>query len=99
MKQSPIGKRGALQRAFSCDGRLLVLRGRAAWIVQLLCRAGDKGCNPIKHPARWSEYIRLLRRRGVRIETVMKPHKGDFPGMHGIYVLRSRVRLLNPRER
>ena len=71
----------------------MTFKGRYAWLLARLCQAGATGCDPRKDCApRWSEYVRQLRRRGVRIETVMEPHGGKFPGIHGRYVLRSRVR-------
>ena len=67
-------------------------KGRNAWALDRLRKAGTRGCTPITEPAfRWSAYVHNLRRLGVPIETVTEPHGGDFPGHHGRYVLRAAV--------
>ncbi|SDG18787.1 winged helix domain-containing protein [Pelagibacterium luteolum] len=66
--------------------------GRVAWALLHLLNAGPKGITVIERPApRWSQYIMLLRRSGVAIETRDEPHEGDFAGHHGRYILHSRV--------
>ncbi len=67
-------------------------KGREAWALDRLAKAGPKGCTPIEQPApRWSAYVHQLRGMGVPIETVTEAHGGDFAGTHGRYVLRARV--------
>lgn len=68
------------------------IKGREAWALDRLHRAGPKGCTPIEQPApRWSAYVHKLRRLGVPIETLFEPHGGEFSGTHGRYVLRAKV--------
>jgi hypothetical protein len=75
-------------------GKPFIIRakGRNAWALDRLRKAGARGCTPITEPAfRWSAYVHNLRRLGVPIETVTESHGGDFPGHHGRYVLRAAV--------
>ena len=70
----------------------VIVSGRDAWALQELHTAGERGCTPIDNPApRWSGYVFNLRQMGFDIETVHEPHKGQFPGTHARYVLRSKV--------
>lgn len=70
----------------------IIVKGRDCWALEELRKAGTKGCTPIDTPApRWSAYVFNLRKLGVEIETVTKPHGGNFAGHHGRYVLRSGV--------
>ena len=75
------------------EGRTLALKGRVAWALIELHRAGAMGVTPFDAPGpRWSAYIHALRREhGLDVETVHEPHRGDFPGTHARYILRSRV--------
>ena len=76
------------------DRAPVVVSGRDAWAVEQLVQAGEKGCTPMDTPGpRWSGYVFNLRRAGVDVETIHEPHKGQFPGCHARYVLRSRIRL------
>ena len=79
------------------DGAVFTVKGRDAWALAELVKAGAKGCTPIDHPGpRWSAYIHALRREcGLAIETVHETHRGPFPGTHARYVLRSVVEILN----
>jgi hypothetical protein len=58
-------------------------------------KAGTSGCTPIDNPApRWSAYVfNLKREHNLSIETRHEPHRGDFPGTHGRYVLLSPVEI------
>jgi Winged helix domain len=70
----------------------LFLKGRNAWAMRQLKRAGPDGCTPICNPApRWAAYVHNLRCLGVLIETVMEMHGKPYPGHHARYVLQSRV--------
>jgi hypothetical protein len=74
------------------DGSIVVAIGREAWALASLIEAGERGCTPIEQPApRWSHYVYLLRRRGLDIETIEERHGGPFKGLHGRYVLRTRM--------
>lgn len=76
------------------DNRLM-FKGRDAWALMELVRAGAKGCTPIDHPGpRWSGYVHKLRKAGLAIDTIHERHGGEFPGRHARYVLRSRVRII-----
>tara|TARA_R100000935_G_scaffold55957_1_gene86608 strand:- start:1427 stop:1732 length:306 start_codon:yes stop_codon:yes gene_type:complete len=70
----------------------IVVKGRDKWALGNLMNAGTTGCTPIDNPApRWSAYVFNLREMGVQIDTIHEPHGGDFSGLHGRYVLRSRI--------
>ncbi len=73
---------------------ILNLRGRLAWTLIELVKAGDNGITPLHNPApRVSHYVMTLRRKGVAIDTDMQPHGGAFPGEHGVYRLKSAVTI------
>lgn len=75
--------------------RLLAVTGRAAWALNELIEAGERGCTPIENPGpRWSDYIFKLKRHGLVIETVDERHGGAFAGSHARYVLRSAVTVV-----
>ena len=70
----------------------ITVKGRVKWTLDQLRQAGLTGCTPILNPApRWSAYVKTLREMGVPIETIREPHEGDYPGVHGRYVLRATV--------
>lgn len=74
------------------EGAIVSVKGRKAWALDALIKAGERGCTPIDRPApRWSDYVFCLRRAGVAIETIDEPHAGTYSGYHGRYVLRSPV--------
>jgi hypothetical protein len=77
--------------------RVLELKGRDAWALTELIRAGDQGCTPIDTPGpRWSGYVHKLRHRyGLDIVTVTEPHGGPYKGTHARYILRSVVQPLS----
>ena len=79
------------------DGRTFTAIGRTAWALLELLRTGACGCTPIDTPGpRWSDYVyKLKRKHGLDIETVHEAHRGDFPGTHARYVLRSRVVIVS----
>lgn len=75
--------------------KFVTVVGRDEWALLALICAGKKGCTPIDNPApRWSGYIYNLRRKGFDIETKREPHDGAFPGIHGRYILHSKVRAM-----
>ncbi len=78
-------------------GRTLPLKGRDAWALSELVKAGKRGCTPIDTPGpRWSGYVHNLRQKhGLTIETVNEAHGGAFSGTHARYVLHSPVRILD----
>ena len=76
--------------------RILELKGRNAWALGELIRAGDEGCTPIYSPGpRWSSYVHKLRRRGLDIQTITETHGGPFKGTHARYILRTTVHRLS----
>lgn len=82
-------------RVGGTDGRTLKVKGRDAWALDALLRAGARGVTPIDRPApRWSHYIFKLRRAGLIVETIDEPHAGAYAGHHARYVLRSEVEVL-----
>jgi hypothetical protein len=84
---------------FRLDGHERSAKGRDAWALAELLKAGIEGCTPITHPGpRWSGYVLKLRKVGVSIETVHEMHGGPFAGRHAKYVLRSSVEVIETRE-
>jgi len=79
------------------DGTEKIFKGRYAWTLNQLVNAGHKGVTPIERPApRWSHYVMMLRRAGIKIETIDEKHGGPFAGTHGRYVLRDDIILSDP---
>ncbi len=77
------------------NGPVRAFKGRFAWALREMIRAGSRGVTPIEQPApRWSHYIYRLRREGVPIRTIPEKHAGAFPGQHGRYVLSAPVTIL-----
>ncbi|AWC22060.1 hypothetical protein CO731_01516 [Aminobacter sp. MSH1] len=78
------------------DGQTMTITGRDAWCLLRLIEAAERGCTPIEQPApRWSAYVHKLRQFGLYVETIHEGHKGDFPGNHARYVLRSTVTVID----
>ena len=76
--------------------RIVEAKGRDAWALIELIRAGDGGCTPIDHPGpRWSAYVHKLRRMGIDIQTITEAHGGPFKGTHARYILRTIVHRLS----
>lgn len=72
----------------------LHLRGRQAWALMELLKAGETGITSRQNPApRISAYVHSLRRKGVSIDTDWEKHGGTYPGEHGVYRLRSAVKI------
>ena len=78
------------------DGRTFTAKGRDAWALSALLKAGTRGCTPIDHPGpRWSGYVfNLKRKHGLDIETITESHSGPFAGSHARYRLRSNVEVI-----
>lgn len=82
-------------RLHGADGPVLKVKGRVAWTLDNLIRAGERGCTPIDHPApRWSDYVFKLRKAGVVVETIDEKHGGAYKGEHGRYVLRTTLEVI-----
>lgn len=82
-------------RVGGAAGRTLKVKGRDAWALDALLRAGERGVTPIERPApRWSHYIFKLRKAGLVVETIDEPHSGAYAGHHARYVLRSAIEVL-----
>ena len=79
------------------DGTTFTAKGRDAWALLEMLKAGANGVTPVDNPApRWSGYVfRLKRKYGLNIESIQEPHRGQFPGTHARYVLRSPVEIIN----
>ena len=78
------------------DGRAFTVKGRDAWALAELIRAGARGVTPIDVPGpRWSAYVHSLRHNhGVAVETFHEEHGGPFPGRHARYILRSLIEVI-----
>lgn len=80
---------------FRFNGTERTARGRDAWALAELLKAGADGCTPIDNPGpRWSGYVLKLRKLGLNIETVNEMHGGTFAGRHARYVLHSVIEVL-----
>ena len=92
-----MGKRLEVTARIVSDGRTFTATGRDAWALLELLKAGAKGCTPIDHPGpRWSGYVYSLKQKhGLEIETIHEPHRGQFPGTHARYVLRSPIEVIS----
>lgn len=79
------------------DGPRQTARGRDAWALDELVKAGPQGCTPIDNPGpRWSGYVFNLKRDfGLSIETRHERHRGNFPGTHGRYILHDAIEILD----
>lgn len=73
--------------------RTVVVTGkRPNWFLDVLMAVGDHGATSLQHPGvRLSDAVMKLRRAGFRIDTLDERHGGQFQGIHGRYVLRSKV--------
>jgi hypothetical protein len=77
------------------DGVWQIAKGRDAWALLELEKAGKRGCTPITTPGpRWSAYVFNLRGMGLIIETIHESHEGPFSGTHARYVLHSQISIL-----
>jgi hypothetical protein len=80
---------------FRMNGLEKAVKGRDAWALAELVKAGAEGCTPITHPGpRWSGYVLKLRKAGVAIETVHEMHGGAYAGRHAKYVLISPIEII-----
>ncbi|MCO6409049.1 winged helix domain-containing protein [Hoeflea alexandrii] len=83
-------KKLSVQFRIEPDGQMQIAKGRDAWALLKLEKAGESGCTPITTPGpRWSAYVFNLRGMGLIIETIYESHDGPFPGTHARYVLRT----------
>lgn len=79
----------------SPEGQRITLKGRVAWAVHELLKAGATRCTPIDNPCpRWSDYVFKAKRAGLDIETVTENHCGSFSGRHARYQVRSHLEVL-----
>jgi hypothetical protein len=77
------------------DGRIIVVRGRTAWALIELIKAGTSGCSVFDCPApRWSSYVHRLRKLGIPIYTKREAHHGPFAGLHARYVLQILIKII-----
>lgn len=102
-----MGKKTSIRaRVFEGDGlfdwRDITVTGRYAQALKALVEGGSKGVTALEISSwalRLSHYIHILRkdeRFRLDIETINEEHEVDGmgPGIHGRYVLKSRVELL-----
>jgi hypothetical protein len=82
------------------EGPILTFRDRLAWALLCLMEAGQAGVAPLERPApRWSQYILLLRQKGLVIETMLELHGGPYAGRRGRYRLRSLIEIVDREDR
>ncbi len=80
---------------FRTPEKELSVKGRDAWTLDRLIKAGKGGVTPLEYPApRWSGYVFNLRKLGLRITTIREKHGGSFSGQHGRYVLCTPLEVL-----
>ncbi|MFC5068898.1 winged helix domain-containing protein [Flaviflagellibacter deserti] len=78
------------------NGPVLKFKGRQAWALSELTRAGERGVTPIEVPGpRWSDYVFKLRREGVAVETIDESHAGPYAGTHARYKLATPVTIID----
>ena len=81
------------------ERREIEVVGRFAQTLKALVDAGEKGVTALdlsSWAVRLSHYIYILRgKHGLVIETIQERHEGEFPGKHGLYVLRSQVEIID----
>ena len=81
------------------ERREIEVTGRFAQTLKALVEAGEKGVKALdlsNWAVRLGHYIWVLRhKRGLVIETIQERHEGEFPGKHGLYVLRSQVEIID----
>lgn len=79
------------------DGQAFAVKGRNAWALLELIKAGPLGVTPIDNPGpRWSAYVFNLKRENhLSIETHYEGHRGAFPGTHARYVLVTNVEIVS----
>lgn len=82
------------------DGDVKQLDGRAAWMMQKLIEAGERGVTSLDLPTgvRVAHAVYLLRRDGFVISTKRESHGGPFAGVHGRYTLESSTSIIDPAE-
>lgn len=77
------------------DAPIREFKGRCAWMLCELVKAGAHGVTTLENPApRVSDYLHKLRRRGVAIETRYESHSGAYSGAHGRFVLAVPVSII-----
>ena len=80
---------------FRMDGREITARGRVAWLLAELVKAGSEGITTLQNPApRVSDYIFKARKLGVSIETLHEGHGGAYSGHHGRYRLLCAIEII-----
>jgi hypothetical protein len=58
-----------------------ILKGRVAWMLAELLRAGERGVTPIERPApRMSDYALKLRGQGIVVKAIDERHGGARHG-------------------
>ena len=84
---------------FLHNGAERTAKGRSAWALNELIKAGIAGITSLENPApRLAAYIAKLRKGGVNIETIHEAHGGAFAGRHARYVLRSPITVIETVE-
>ena len=81
------------------NGRILMIRGRMAWALDLLIKRGHRGLTTLEYPApRWSHYVYKLRGQGFPITTEGEQHGGAFAGTHARYKLAGYVEVIEEKR-
>jgi|GEM_PF-4221516 len=77
------------------DPCVLTVKGRKAWALNELIKAGKVGCTRLENPApAWNAYLQDLRSMGFSITTKLERHGGPYKGNHGRYFLNDKTRVL-----
>lgn len=77
------------------DGEEKTLRGRNAWALDALIKAGDASVTPITQSGpRWSSYVHRLRKTGIAVSTIDEKHGGPYQGTHARYTLQTPISVV-----
>jgi hypothetical protein len=87
-----------VNRIACTDPTILTFCDRLAWALLCLIEACEDGVEPLDWPAPRSQYISMLRRQGLVIETVLERHDGPYAGLRGHYILRSPVKIVDRKD-
>ena len=81
------------------ERRPATFKGRFAWMLHELVKAGKDGLTTLENPApRISHYVYILRKAGLTISMQEERHAGAFKGHHGRYRLETPVMIQDVRR-
>jgi hypothetical protein len=76
-------------------GNPITFVGRESWAMRELIAAGERGVSSLHHIGpRLAHYCMKIRRAGLLVDMVKTPHSGPYSGWHGVYVLKSKLAVV-----